>query len=249
MRSPLATGGALLATAALLLSLVACGTPEPASTAPAAAPTVAATTPAPTVTVAATASRSVAEAKIAAVTAYDAPDGAVVSEFGNPLPSGAPLTFFVEENRGDWLRVRLPMRPNGTTGWIRASDVQLQALHYSLYVSTAARTVTLLKDDEIVQSFPAAIGTGDTPTPLGEFYLTELFAPTNSGYGPYAYGISAFSEVLNDFGGGPGQIGLHGTDDAGSIGQSASHGCIRLFNEDITTLAGLLPLGTPITIE
>ena len=42
---------------------------------------------------------------------------------------------------------------------------------------------------------------------------------------------------------------MHGTDDAASIGQSASHGCIRLFNEDITTLAGLLPLGTPITIE
>lgn len=248
MRSPLATAGGLLATAALLLTLVACGTPEPVSTAPAAAPTVAATTPAPTI-VAATPSRSVAAATIANVVAYDAPDGAVVSEFGNPLVSGAPLTFFVEESRGQWLRVRLPIRPNGTTGWIRSSDVQLQALHYSLYVSTAARTLTLLKDDVIVQSFPAAVGTGDTPTPLGEFYLTELFAPTNSGYGPYAYGISAFSEVLNDFGGGPGQIGLHGTDDAGSIGQSASHGCIRLFNEDITTLAGLLPLGTPITIE
>ncbi len=86
------------------------------------------------------------------------------------------------------------------------------------------------------------------PNPLGLFYLTELLAPTNSGYGPYAYGLSAFSDVLTSFGGGPGQIGLHGTADAASIGHSVSHGCIRLTNTDITTLAKLLPLGTPVHI-
>jgi lipoprotein-anchoring transpeptidase ErfK/SrfK len=80
-------------------------------------------------------------------------------------------------------------------------------------------------------------------------YLTELLAPTNQGYGPYAFGVSAFSDAVTSFGGGPGQIGLHGTDDTASIGTAASHGCIRLSNEDITTLAGILPLGTPITIE
>jgi lipoprotein-anchoring transpeptidase ErfK/SrfK len=76
-----------------------------------------------------------------------------------------------------------------------------------------------------------------------------LIAPTNTGYGPSACGLSAYSEVLTSFGAGPGQIGLHGTDDAASIGTAASHGCIRMSNEDIATLAGLLPLGTPITIE
>ncbi|KRA23374.1 hypothetical protein ASD65_02315 [Microbacterium sp. Root61] len=247
MRSPFLAAGAALATGALLLALVACSAPEAAPTPSATPPAVTATTPAP-ITVAAPA-KQVAEATVGTVIAYDAPDGTVISEFTNPLPSGAPLTFFVEESKGAWLRVRLPMRPNNTTGWIRTSDVQLRTLNYSLLVSTAAHTVTLLKDDVVVQTFPAAIGTGDTPTPLGQFFLTELLAPTNTGYGPFAYGISAFSEVLNDFGGGPGQIGIHGTDDSGSIGQSASHGCIRLHNEDITTLANLLPLGTPITIE
>jgi lipoprotein-anchoring transpeptidase ErfK/SrfK len=95
---------------------------------------------------------------------------------------------------------------------------------------------------------PAATGTGGTPTPVGSFYLTELLAPTNQGYGPFAYGLSAFSDALNSFGGGPGQIGLHGTDDEASIGQAASHGCIRLSNADISELAAMLPLGTPITI-
>jgi lipoprotein-anchoring transpeptidase ErfK/SrfK len=76
-----------------------------------------------------------------------------------------------------------------------------------------------------------------------------LLQPTNTGYGPYAFGLSGFSEVLSNFGGGPGQIGLHGTDDTASIGRAASHGCIRMSNADITALATLLPLGTPIVIE
>ena len=250
MRSPLTRGRALLTTGALLLALAACSAPPAATTpTPAVSPAQtlppAAVTPTPTPAPA----HSVAAASGGVVTAYEAPDGAVVSEFQNPIPSGAPLTFYIEEYQGEWLRVRLPMRPNGTTGWIRTSEVAVSVLNYSLLVSTAGHTVTLLKDDVVVQTFPAAVGTGDTPTPLGEFYLTELLAPTNPGYGPFAYGISAFSEVLNEFGGGVGQIGMHGTDVAESIGRSASHGCIRLHNEDITTLANLLPLGTPITIE
>lgn len=183
------------------------------------------------------------------VVALDAPDGTEVARFANPVESGAPLVFLVEAAESDWLRVKLPMRPNGSIGWVPASEVTMAALDYSLEVSTADRTVTLLENNEPVQVFTAAIGTGDTPTPTGSFYLTELLAPTNEGYGPYAYGISAFSDVLNSFGGGPGQIGMHGTDDAGSIGEAASHGCIRLSNDDITYLAGILPLGTPITIS
>lgn len=109
--------------------------------------------------------------------------------------------------------------------------------------------LTLLESGVVVKSYTAATGTGGTPTPHGNFYITELLQPTNSGYGPYAFGLSAFSNVLSSFGGGPGQIGLHGTDDAASIGHSASHGCIRLANPDITELATLLPLGTPITIN
>ncbi|KQT02382.1 L,D-transpeptidase family protein [Cellulomonas sp. Leaf395] len=254
MRSPLARGGALLA---LVLALAACSAPQAPTTTPTPTATTA-TTPAvvlPTAGVTAVPApapapvHSVAEASVEVVTAYHAPGGAMLSDFSNPIASGAPLTFYIEEYQGDWLRVRLPMRPNGTTGWIRTSEVSVSVLHYSLHASTADHSVTLLEDDVVVQTFPAAVGTGDTPTPLGDFYLTELLAPTNTGYGPYAYGIAAFSEVLNEFGGGPGQIGLHGTDKADSIGQSASHGCIRLHNEDITTLANLLPLGTPITIE
>lgn len=192
---------------------------------------------------------TVATATGSEIVALDAPRGAEVATFKNPIAAGSPATFLVVTQKDGWIQVKLPIRPNGSTGWVPASAVSLATVHYSLDVSTSARTVTLLQDGSAVRTFSAAIGTGDTPTPLGSFYLTELLAPTNAGYGPYAYGISAFSDVLNSFGGGPGQIGMHGTDDRSSIGQAASHGCIRLSNEDITYLAGMLPLGTPITIS
>ena len=189
-----------------------------------------------------------ATATTARVAVYAAPDGSVTQTLNNPQPSGAPLVFFVAATKGPWLQVHLAQRPNGSTGWIKADAVTLSNLDYSLTVSTERRTLELSKNGTPVKTFSVATGTGGTPTPHGSFYLTELLAPTNAGYGPYAFGLSAFSEALNSFGGGPGQIGLHGTDDAASIGTAASHGCIRLANPDITELAGLLPLGTPITI-
>lgn len=190
-----------------------------------------------------------ATAVAAQVAVYGSVDGAVTETLANPQPSGAPLTFLVASTRGEWLQVDLAQRPNGSTGWIKADSVTLHSLVYSLQASTEQNTLTLLKNGTPVKTYTAATGTGGTPTPHGSIYITELLQPTNDGYGPYAFGLSAFSDVLSSFGGGPGQVGLHGTDDAASIGHSASHGCIRLANPDITELADLLPLGTPITIS
>lgn len=192
---------------------------------------------------------TVATATVSTVRVHDEPGGVEVSTLENPQPSGAPLTFLVITVQEGWLDVHLPQRPNGSTGWIDASTVTVHSLEYELRVSTERNTLALYRNGGLVETYTVATGTGDTPTPHGAFYLTELIAPTNPGYGPYAFGISAFSDVLTSFGGGPGQIGLHGTDDADSVGQAASHGCIRLSNEDITALAQVLPLGTPITIE
>lgn len=233
--------------ALLILALSGCAFTEPAPP-PAATPSQTAPQQEPVEEVAEAAATS-ATGIGATVTVHDAPDGAVTTTLTHPQPSGAPLTFLVADVQGEWLNVHLSQRPNGSTGWVRADSVMLQRLDYSLRVSTTDNTVTLYRNKEVVATYPAATGTGGTPTPVGEFYLTELLAPTNNGYGPFAFGVSAYSDAVTSFGGGVGQIGLHGTDDSASIGTAASHGCIRLSNEDITTLAGLLPLGTPITIE
>jgi lipoprotein-anchoring transpeptidase ErfK/SrfK len=189
-----------------------------------------------------------ATANLPQISVYANPGGALKLSLANPRPSGGPLTFLVVQSSNGWLEVDLPNRPNGSRGWISASAVSLHGLEYNLRVSTEQNTLMLYRNNSLLQTYSVATGTGGTPTPHGSFYLTELLAPSNTGYGPYAFGLSAYSDVLTSFGGGPGQIGLHGTDDAASIGNAASHGCIRMSNADITTLATELPLGTPITI-
>jgi lipoprotein-anchoring transpeptidase ErfK/SrfK len=236
---------AVIATAALLLS--GCAAPAPAAP-PSTSITHAATTPTPTPTPVLSVGTA-ATAAGSSVDVYTAPDGDVVTTLSNPTEIGAPLTFLVADLGKTWTKVDLAQRPNGSTGWIKTASVNLSNLQYALRVSTTDNTLSLYKGTSLVKTVPAATGTGGTPTPHGTFYLVELLQPTNDGYGPYAFGLSAFSDVLSSFGGGPGQIGLHGTDDAASIGQSASHGCIRLSNDEITELATLLPLGTPITIS
>lgn len=168
----------------------------------------------------------------------------------DPNPRGARLTLLVEHYRPDWLRVALPVRPNGTTGWVRTADVRLEATPFALAVDRARHELTLYKDGEPVRTYPVGIGTGSTPTPTGRFYLAELLRPANPAgpWGPYAFGLSGFSDVITNFNGAEGIIGLHGTNQPALVGSDVSMGCIRLRNEDILELADLVPVGTPITI-
>jgi len=174
----------------------------------------------------------------------------VVRTLDHPQPSGAPLTFLLKDDRPGWLQVHLPVRPNGSTGWVREADVTVAGVPYRIDVFRSRHLLRLFKDGTLVEEIPVGIGKENTPTPGGVFYLKELIIPANEGdfYGPYAYGLSGFSNVLTKFGGGEGVIGLHGTNDPASVGGDASSGCIRLRNSDITRLARLLPLGTPVRI-
>ena len=184
------------------------------------------------------------------VEVHDGPDGDVTSSLDNPLPSGAPLTFLVVEQQPGWVHVQLPVRPNGSTGWVSADAVEIAGVPYRLDVRTAAHELDLYEGDTLVRTFPVGIGKADTPTPGGTFYLKELLRPPDpdGDYGPFAYGLSGFSTTLETFRGGEAVIGLHGTDDPSSVGRDVSAGCIRMRNEDITELAGMLPLGTPVRI-
>ena len=64
----------------------------------------------------------------------------------------------------------------------------------------------------------------------------------------FAFGLSGFSETLTSFRGGDGVIGIHGTDEPEALGTDVSHGCVRVDNDVITSMAGLIPLGTPVII-
>jgi len=167
---------------------------------------------------------------------------------------GFPTTVSLLERRTScgvrWYRVRFAAWPNGSSGWVRASDVKTTRLRARIVIDESRRRLVLYKRGRVVLSTPAAIGKPSTPTPLGSFFVTQRFvvSPSTGPYGPRAIGISAFSETLRSWvDGGP--IGIHGTNERFSIGEPVSHGCVRLPNAAIVRLFAVTPLGTPVLIR
>ena len=176
-----------------------------------------------------------------------------------------PTVFFVIGRKRDggagpvWLRIRVPGRPNGQTGWVQASA--LRGLHYvggrQLVVDRSKREIRLLarggsrggnrgRSRTLVRA-PLAVGKPGAPTPLGSFYLTAAFRPDDSFLGPWAFETSAYA-AISDWPQG-GIVGLHGTSEPSSIGHEASHGCLRVYNSVILKLKRLVGPGTPLLIK
>jgi len=162
----------------------------------------------------------------------------------------APVLLVRARRPGRWLRVLLPLRPNGASGWIRARDVVLRTDPYRVDVRLRAHRLLVRRGGRVVLRTAIGVGRAVTPTPRGLAYVTVLLRqPDPRGlYGPWAFGLSLYSPVLSSFGGGPGQVGIHGTDAPAGIGRDVSHGCIRLPDAAIERLARILPLGTPVRI-
>jgi lipoprotein-anchoring transpeptidase ErfK/SrfK len=149
-----------------------------------------------------------------------------------------------------WLKIRVPKRPNGLTGWVRQSALRpLQTVHTELVVNRHTLRVTVF--DHGRKRFSARIGVGkaSTPTPSGHFWIREKFHVNMAGtiYGPRAIGTSAYAPTLSEWPGG-GVVGLHGTNEPNLIPGRPSHGCIRLRNRDILKLYRLVSPGTPVRI-
>ncbi|TDQ53439.1 L,D-transpeptidase [Actinorugispora endophytica] len=184
------------------------------------------------------------------VDVYEEKDGAKLTTLASPNEYGADRTFLVAEKDGEWLNVLLPVRPNGSTGWVRESDVELSRTDRRMEVDLAEHVFTVYKGDEVEREGEIGTGRDETPTPPGTYYFTELVEPAedDSPYGAYAYGLSGFSPTLETFAGGPGQLAVHGTNANDDLGTQVSHGCVRVSNDDITWIAENLALGTPVII-
>jgi L,D-transpeptidase catalytic domain len=163
---------------------------------------------------------------------------------------GFPEVYVLLAERDGWIRLRLPQRPNGVTGWVRRDALgPITLVRTKLVVERRALRITLY--DRGKRRFRARVGIGapGTPTPRGAFWIREKFhVAGNPLYGTRALGTAAYSDVLTDWPGG-GVIGIHGTGQPGLIPGRPSHGCIRLRNRDVERLYELVPIGTPLRIR
>ncbi len=214
----------------------------------AAAPTTTTAAPQPQPSVTAT-------QKVPELTAYQDPveTSPAVTKLTDKTEYNIPRTYLVTDQTSHpgWLNVLLPIRPNDTSGWIKASDVTLGTTDYEIRIEVGAHKLTLLKLGQPILESGVVVGADKTPTPPGNFYVTDpldLHSQPNAGYGVFALGISGYSNVLTSFKGGPGQLAVHGTNNPDQVGQNISNGCVRVPNDVIEKVALQAPLGTPVTI-
>lgn len=150
-----------------------------------------------------------------------------------------------------WVEVMLPVRPNGSTGWVRSDHVSLYVADSRIVVDLGARELAYVVDGVTVLETEVGVGSQYNQTPPGEYFVTDsvTLADPNSPWGPHALGLSARSETITSYNGGDGIIGIHGTNNPSSIGGSISLGCVRLPNDMITALHSMVPIGTRVEIR
>jgi lipoprotein-anchoring transpeptidase ErfK/SrfK len=161
------------------------------------------------------------------------------------------LSRSIGPHRMRWLLVMLPGRPNGSTGWIAEQDTRPLLTPWRIAVDLDTRGVTVYRDGRVARTFQAVIGKPSTPTPSGQFFVEEsVKLPVGQPGGPFALALSARSNVLEEFEGGPGEVAIHGSVNLNApLGTAGSFGCIRLANASIDWLSRRIPPGTPVTIS
>lgn len=173
-------------------------------------------------------------------------------EFSNPGPytEDQPFTMAVSERRGDWVKVQVPVRPNGTEGWVPLSEVEITTTTHRIEIHLGEHMLRAYDDTELIAETSVVIGAAATPTPTGRFYVTDMVPQSNPGgaYGPIALATDGYSEVMDEFSTGVPVVALHGTNRPELVGQSVSNGCVRIPNDIVTMLADTVPLGSPVFI-
>ena len=179
------------------------------------------------------------------------PGGPAFAHLSTRTPFGSPETVLVVRHVGRWLGVVATEAGNNRMGWIPLGAVSLARIPWELKVSLARRQLTVLEAGKVIQRFTVAIGQPDAPTPTGRFAVTDRLNTGNPG-GPYGCCIVALSakspHAIQGWTGGN-RIAIHSTPDVTSIGQAASHGCVRVTLADGRWLMTHIPLGTPTLIS
>jgi lipoprotein-anchoring transpeptidase ErfK/SrfK len=233
---------------------------------PSAAPTP---TTQPTTTTTAAPPATIATTQVEALDVRAAPDAAapVLASLAPATGYGFATTLLVDDDQASaapgWVPVLVPfLKPNSTLGWVPEESVALSETTYEIQINLARHELVLLNAGQPVLSTAVILGTPETPTPTGRFYVTDPLncnvesvpgypvAECSSAYGVFAIGISGLSETLDSFEGTIPQIAVHGTDlPATELGKDLSNGCVRIPNDAVLQIARSTSLlGVPVTI-
>lgn len=176
-----------------------------------------------------------------------------VARLATTTAQGTPELVLVLERRvvrrREWLRVRLPVRPNGATGWVRAERLgELHTVRTALVVDRFDLSAVLLEGGSAVWAGPVGTGKPEWPTPGGRFYIRQRLVPerTDRLYGTFLFGTSGYVPAAPWPGGE--LVAIHGTNRPEVLPGRVSRGCIRVHNKDIAVLRELMPLGTPVHV-
>ena len=153
-----------------------------------------------------------------------------------------------------YVRVLLARRPNGSAGWVSGDDVGLLRTRWRIGVDLRARRITVAYGGRRVKTIRAVVGSPANPTPRGRFAVSELLPqrPPNGFFGSWVLPLTAYSETLTEFQGGPGRVAIHGRGGrslADPLGSASSHGCIRIPNAGVEWLARRIEPGVPVTVR
>lgn len=184
------------------------------------------------------------------ISAYDAPGGREIDTVG--LWYGYPMTMPILEERGTWLRIMMPERPNGLTAWVQAGQVTRSTSPWRMVVDLSETRVVVYRDGHETWSAPVGIGEDSTRTPTGNYFVAVIEKPGPPGYGPIVLDLNAHSEDIESWEGtGDAIVAFHGPFGAEQLisngGGKVSNGCIRMLPEDQIKMDGIT-LGTPVDI-
>lgn len=163
---------------------------------------------------------------------------------------GVPVTAWVEEVSPDgrWGRVEIPYVWPRRHGWIPLRDLARRTTNVEVHVDLSEHRITVETFGRVRFGMPAATGTSASPTPPGEYFVTDRIPFSGGSLGTFAFGISGIQPHLPPGWSGGDQLAIHGTSDPSSIGRSASAGCLRVSERSLDRLKPLLRLGTPVLI-
>jgi lipoprotein-anchoring transpeptidase ErfK/SrfK len=184
------------------------------------------------------------------ISAYDAPGGRDIGKVGRWF--GYPMTMPILEERGTWLRIMMPERPNGLTAWVAARQVTRSTSPWHMVVDLSDTRVVVYEDGRETWRAPVGIGEDDTRTPMGSYFVAVIEKPGPPGYGPIVLDLNAHSEDIESWDGrGDAITAFHGPFDSEPVlregGGKVSNGCLRMLPEDQIKMDGI-PVGTPVDI-